>query len=191
MRASLMNLKNKRGQITIFIFFGIIIVFAIIFFILLLGIIAIKTNEALNIDLDLGQVNLAELNAQTYGKYTTMILDHADFIGICAIFGMILGLFLSSYFVRGTYPKWGIILDIFIIIAFFIFSIYLSQAYTSIVNALAQADLTFLEDYMNKTSMFIVNLPIFTVVIGAIMMFLFHSSLPKRKGEISGEFTGI
>lgn len=192
MTASILNMKkNKKGQMTMFILFGVILVFIIILFLLVVGVMSIKINNAFAQDVDIGQVNMATLNAQTFGQYNTMVLRHADFIGICAVFGMVLGLFLSSYFLRGKFPKWAILLDIFIIIAVFIFALYLSQSYNTLVNALADAGETFLEDYMPKTSLFILNLPIFIVIIGAIMMILFHSSLPRRREEGAGGFQGI
>lgn len=192
MIASILTLKkNKKAQMTMFIFFGIVLLLAIVFFLLVTGIMANKINTALNQDIDLGQVNLADLNKQTYGKYNTMLLNHSDFMGVCAIFGMILGLFLSSYTLRGKLPKWSIILDIFIIIAVFIFSVYISQAYSTLINALAEASEPFLEVTMPKTSMFMLNLPIFVVIIGAIMMILFHSSIPRKREERGGEFRGI
>ncbi len=194
MTASILTLKknkNKRGQMTIFIFVGIMIVFAIIMYLLVIGIMAAKINSALDKNVTIGQVNLKTINADTYGQYNTMILNNADFMGISSIFGMVLGLFLSAYFLRGRLPKWGIILDLFIIIVIFIFSVYLSQTYSTLIDALASAGETFLEDSLNKTSMFIVNLPIFVAVIGAIMMILFHSAIPRKREDVTGGFQGI
>ncbi len=191
MIASILSLKNnKKAQITMFIFYGIILLLVIVLFLLATGIMAQKINDALDQDIDLGQVNLADLNEQTYGKYNTMLVKHSDFMGIASIFGMIMGLLLSSYVLRGKFPKWAIILDIFIIIAFFIFSIYLSQAYSTILNALQQAGEPFLEDIMPKTSQFLINLPIYVVIIGALMMALFHSSIPRKRTQ-GGTFQGI
>ncbi len=178
--------KNKKAQTTMFLFFGIILLLVVIFFLLVMGIMTSKINDALSQDIDIGSVNLATLNEQTFGMYNSMILNNADFMGVCAIFGMVLGLFLSSFFVRGRFPKWGIILDLFMIIAIFIFSIYLSQTYQHLLDALAGASEPFLEDYMPKTSMFMLNLPIYVVIIASVMMILFHSSIPRRKGEMVG-----
>ncbi len=190
MIASILSLKNnKKAQMTLFILYGIVIVFAIVLFLLATGIMASKINQALDQDIDLGQVNLADLNEQTYGKYNTMLVKHSDFMGLSSIFGMILGLLLSSYVLRGRFPKWAIILDIFILIAFFIFSIYLSQAYSTILNTLQEAGEPFLEEVMPKTSKFLINLPIYIVIIGALMMVLFHSSIPRKRK--AGGFQGI
>ncbi|GAH85610.1 unnamed protein product, partial [marine sediment metagenome] len=124
-----------------------------------------------------------DVNADTFGQFNTMVINNADWWGMSLIFGMIIGLFLSSYILRGRLPKWGLILDIFIILFVFFISLYISSIYQTLLDSLASADITFLEDYVAKTSMFVLNLPIFVVIIGVIMMILFHSSIPKRTEE--------
>ena len=89
----------------------------------------------------------------------------------------------GQYMLRSRFPKWGMILDIFIIIFVFIISLYISASYQTLLDSLASADITFLEDYTTKTSMFVLNLPIFVSIIGVIMMILFHSSIPKKSEE--------
>jgi hypothetical protein len=176
--------NNKRGQMSIFIFIMFFALLAFAIFALVGGIALVKVNTALSQDVDIGNVNLKNITSDTFGKYTTMYLNNADWWGICTIAGLILGLFLSAYMMRNNYPKWGIILDIFIILVLFIFSLYLSASYQTIIDALASANETFLEDYIPRTSLFILNLPIFTVIIGSIMMVLFHSTIPRRTEEI-------
>jgi len=176
-------MKNNRGQMTIFIF---ILIMASLFAVVLLfagGIVVVKINQALDRDLDIGQVNLETINNETFGVFTTMYTNNADWWGLSIIFGMVFGLFLSAYFVRNTLPKWGIILDIFIILVAFLLSLYVSSIYSILLDALSSAGETFMEDYTPKTAMFILNLPIFSVIIGVIMMFLFHSSIPKKREE--------
>lgn len=174
---------NKKGQMTILMVIMLVALLLALIVILVGGIFAVKVNEALDINISMGQVNLAEENAKTFGKFTEMYVTSADWWGMSLIFGMVLGLFLSTYFLRGKFPKWGMILDIFIILFIFLVSLYLSSAYSEVLDALASAGETFLEDSVGKTSMFMVNLPIFVVIIGVVMMILFHSSLPKRTEE--------
>lgn len=174
---------NKRGQSTFLI---IILIVALLFSTLLLlvgGLVTTSINSALDIDVDMGQVNLQEVNANTFGKFNEMVVNNADWWGISLIFGMILGLFLSAYVLRNRFPKWGMILDIFIILFVFLVSLYISSIYQTLLDSLASAGITFLEDHVTKTSMFVLNLPVFVVIIGAIMMILFHSSIPKKTEE--------
>lgn len=175
--------KDNKGIMTILMLFMIIGLFLGLMLILVGGIVTIKIHDALDQDLDMGQVNLQNMTADTFGKFNTMYLNNADWWGIALIFGMIIGLFLSSYITRNSVPKWAIVFDIFIIITVFIFSLYISSAYSSVLDAFNSAGETFLETYTPKSSMFMLNLPIFVVIIGVIMMVLFHSSIPRRPEE--------
>lgn len=174
---------NKKAQSTMLIVILIIGVFFASIILLILGLVSTSMNSALDQDIELGQVNLAEVNSNTFGKFNDMVVDNADWWGVSVIFGMILGLFLSSYFLRNTFPKWGIVLDIFIIITMFVVSLYMSSSYQLLLDGLAQSGLTFLEDSVTSTSMFMLNLPVFVVIVGVMMMILFHSAIPRRTEE--------
>lgn len=176
-------MKNKRGQSTWMMIIMVIALFFTTILLLVGGLVTTRINDALDRDIDMGQVNLQEVNANTFGKFNEMVINNADWWGISLIFGMILGLFLSSYILRNKFPKWGMILDIFIILFVFLISLYISSIYQTLLDSLASAGITFLEDYVVKTSMFVLNLPVFVVIIGVIMMILFHSSIPKKTEE--------
>ncbi len=176
-------MKNKKGQMTILLIFLLLGLFFGSILLLVGVLVSTNINSALDQNITLGQVNLAEVNANTFGKFNEMVVVNADWWGVSAIFGMIFGLFLSAYFLRGTFPKWGIILDIFIIIFTFITALYISSVYQILLDSLSGAGITILEDITPSTSMFILNLPVFVVVIGAIMMILFHSAIPRRTEE--------
>ena len=177
------GMKNKKGQTTTFILLGLLIVFILVIGLIVIGSISTHTNDALSQNITIGQVNLKTISDDTFGKLNTMILNNADWWGIATIFGMVFGLFLTSYFARNTFPKIGIIIDIFMIFAAFIFSLYLSVIYKQLVVALSSAGENFAEVYLPNTSYFILNLPIFVAVIGIIMMILFHSSIPRKSEE--------
>lgn len=184
----------KGGQITIFMTLLLVGLFFALIFILVGGIATVEINNALNKSLVVGQVNMQNISSDTIGQFTVMYLNNADWWGISAIFGMVIGLFLSAYFTRNTFPKWGLVLDIFIIIFIFIISLYLSSAYGAMLDALSDTGQDFLEVYVSRSSMFMLNLPIFVVIIGAISMILFHSSIPKRTEErfqSGGQLQGI
>lgn len=174
---------GKRGQSTFLMIILVVLLFLSTLLLLVGGLVTTQINIALDKNISMGQVNLKEVNAATFGKFNEMVVINADWWGMSLIFGMIFGLFLSSYVLRGRFPKWGMILDIFIIIFVFLISLYISSIYGTLLDALASAGITFLEDHVVKTSMFVLNLPVFIVVIGVIMMILFHSSIPKRTEE--------
>ncbi len=177
------SMKNKKGMSTIFILFGFLIVFVFIIALIVIGSFSVNINDALSQNVTIGQVNLQEVSEDTFGKFNEMVLENSDWWGTAIIFGMVLGLFLTSYFTRNSLPKISIILDIFMIFVAFIFSLYLSAVYSTLVTSLTTAGETFAETYLPNTSFFILNLPLFTVIIGVVMMILFHSSIPRKSEE--------
>jgi hypothetical protein len=183
--------KNKKGQVTILV--SILIIFLLFALIILFigGVFVVRMNDALSQDVQIGQVNLANTTAATFGKFATAYLNSADWWGVAIIFGTVLGLFASSFFLRGTSPKWVLILDIFIILAMWLVSLYVASSYNIMVNALSAAGETFLEVYTPKTSAFMLNLPIFIVIIAVISMVLFHSSIPRRREEAATTGAGL
>ncbi len=174
---------NKRGQSTLLMVILLVALFLGTILLLVGGLVTTQINSALDVNVSMGQVNLKDINAVTFGKFNEMVINNSDWWGMSLIFGMIFGLFLSSYLLRNRFPKWGIVLDIFIIMFVFFVSLYISSIYGTLLDALSSAGITFLEDHVVKTSMFVLNLPVFVVVIGVIMMILFHSSIPKRTEE--------
>ncbi len=177
------SMINKKGGITIFVLYAMILLFLGVIFIIVFGIVIVNMNEALSQNLTIGQVNLKTVSDDTFGKLNTMVLNNADWWGTAIIFGMILGLFLAAYFTRNALPKITIILDLFFIFVAFIFSLYLSAVYSTLVTALTSAGQTFAEVSLPNTSFFILNLPAFTVVIGVVMMIIFHASIPRKSEE--------
>lgn len=178
-------MNNKRGQTTLFLAVGIILAILCIIALIIVGIVTININSALDQDITIGQVNLKTINAQSFGYFNFMVVNHADFIGICIIFGIIIGLFLSAYFLRNRYPKIMVLIDIGLILAAFIFSLYIRGVYSDLVIALDSAGQTFASDNLSKTNFFILNLPIFVTIIGVIMMILFHAGIPRKPDELN------
>jgi len=175
--------KNRRGQMTIFLILLLLLALFAVVVIFVGGLVIVKTNDALDINVSLGQVNLKTVNAQTIGQVADMYTNNADWWGIAIIFGMIFGLFISAYLFRNSVPKWVIVIDILIIVVTFIAAVYISSSYSILLDALATSGETFMEDYTPKTAMFVLNLPIFVVIIGVVMMVLFHSSIPRKREE--------
>jgi len=178
-------INDKRGVSTVWILVGIMIVFGAALLLIIIGAVSVNINDALDQNVTIGNVNLKTVNEQTFGQYNTMVLNNADWWGLAIIFGMIIGLFLIAYFARDTFPKISIVIDIFFIFSAFLLSLYLSAAYAVVVNALSSAGQTFAQTNLEKTSFFILNLPKFVVIIGVIMMILFHSGIPRKPEELN------
>lgn len=176
---------NKKGQSTITLIMILFGLFFAIIGVIIVGIISSKINSALDQNITIGQVNLQTENAATIGKFNEMVVNNADFWGLAVIFGMIIGLFLSSYLMRNKFPKFGIIIDIFVILAAFIISLYLKAIYSSVVVALSSAGENFAINSLTHTNFFMLNLPIFVPIVGVIMMIVFHAGIPPKQDELN------
>ena len=121
--------ESKRGQISMMLILIVGGVLVIGIFLFVGGVTVTRMNTALNQNISLGQVNLAELNDQTFGKFYNTYINQADWWGLATIFGMVFGIFISSFILRGKAPKVLILLDITIILAFLILSVYISNTY--------------------------------------------------------------
>lgn len=180
---------NKRGQITIFILYGLLIVFVGIITLIVIGFFSTNLYSALDKNITLGQVDLQYYNNATIGKFNTMVINNADFWGLALAFGMILGLFAGAYFTRNSSPKIGIIIDIFIIVIAFLVSLYIKTVYSLVVTTLNKAGESFAINYLPGTNFFLLHLPIFITIIGVVMMIIFHSSIPPKPEEINSNTT--
>ena len=176
---------NKRGQVTIFLGVGIALVFAMVIMIIVIGFFSTHLKDALDIDVDLGQVNLQNVSGDIIGPYNQMVVQNADWWGLATIVGMILGLFGGAYFSRNQWPKLGLLIDIGAILVAFFISLYLSAAYSTLVIAMSSAGEDFAITYLPHTNFFILNLPIFVAIIGTVMFILFHSGIPQKPDELN------
>lgn len=179
--------NDKRGLqvMPMFLFF-----FAIFFIILVLGIFLLvfnQTNTQLDRDIQVGGVNLQTVNAQTFGAVNNAFVNSADFIGYILIFGLILAMFLNAYLTRNKHPQMFLIVDILLLIFAYILSVYISSTYETLINSTA-----YLNVYINnlpRSSTFILNLPKFVGIIGAVIMILSYAGFPKKeRADIVGGF---
>ncbi len=174
--------RNKKGGITIFMIIAIALIVSLV---IVLGIVAFvtnKINEGLDQDVMIGQSNLSEITQETLGVTNTALANNLDLFGLFLIFGMIGGLFIASFVMRGRFNKLLIIVDILLIISAFFIAIPISNFYETLLIASSGTMDTFETD-MPKTSNFILFLPRYIAIIGVIMMILFYSSIPKREDE--------
>lgn len=176
---------NNKGQATMFLLVGLLIVFIGVLVLIVIGFFSVNLNNALDQNVSVGQVNLKTVNSQTIGKFNEMVINNADWWGLGLIFGMILGLWAGAYFTRNTFPLLGIFIDIGIIFISFLVSLYLRAIYSDVVISLNGAGQTFAIDYLQKTNFFVLNLPIFIAIIGIVTMVIFHMKIPQKSEELN------
>jgi hypothetical protein len=140
-----------------------------------------ELTKGLMVNESLGQVNLYDVASSTFGVVDTSILNSLDFLGLALIFGCIIGLFLSAYWLSGTSPKLLLIVDLIILVLAFILAVYISNTYNTFLTGVS--DLGIYAEYMPNSSKFLLNLPLFVGIIGAITLILYYSGIPKARED--------
>ena len=174
---------NKQGLAVMYLFLFVFIVF---FFAIFLGLSLFgfnQINDALDRDVDVGQVNLQTINSQTFGQMNTGFVNNADLIGIVVLLMMSVAMILSGYFLGSKYPKLFIATDILILVFVFILAVYISQVYETFINSTDLFEL-YIDD-IPKTSKFILNLPSIVGTLGALIMIFSYAGIRKKGDEIN------
>ena len=175
-------MKNDKRGVTFNLFYVLVMVFVGVILFAIFGFVFNSVYNGLNVDVQLGQVNLSNATQETYGVFNTAYDNNLDLFGLFLIFGMIGGFLIASFLMRGKWDKLLIIVDIIILVVVYIASVLLSNAYESLLIA-SNGIITQFEGSMPKTSNFILHLPRYVVVIGVLAMILFYAGIPKREGE--------
>lgn len=180
-------MKNKKGTS---VFWGIVIIFVSILFSIFLGVAVYSfnlVNDVLSQDVDIGQVNLKTVTETTFGQINTGIITNADTIGIIMLLGMCLLMILNGYYLGSKNPKIFFVVDVFLLILFFIPAIYVSQMYETFIN-ISIFNNVFI-NIIPKVSKFMLNLPVITATVGVITMILSYAGIRKddelRGGDVS------
>lgn len=173
---------NKKGSAVIW---GFVIMFVALLIAIFLGITVYTfniINSVLSEDIDVGQVNLANVTATTFGQINTGIINNADTIGIILLFGMCLLMIVNGFFFGSKSLKLFFIVDIFLLALFFIPAIYISQVYETFINSSTIFQSTFI-DLIPKTSKFMLNLPGIIGTVGVITMIVSYIGIKKGDEE--------
>lgn len=175
-------MKSKKGSSVVW---GFAIMFVALIVAIFLGVFVFifgQINTVLSQDVDIGQVNLGNVTAITFGQINTGLINNADTIGIIILFGMCLLMILNGYFFGSHSLKLFFIVDMFLLILFFIPSIYISQIYELFINSSTVIQSTFI-DTIPKVSKFMLNLPIIIAIVGIITMIVSYIGIKKQDNE--------
>lgn len=172
---------DKKGLTTISVFSFIFLVFIWILFLGILVTIFNLTTTNLDLDIEIGQVNLGEIVQDTFGKLNMGFLGSADTIGYVIIFGLIITMFANAYIFRGEYPKLFIIVDIILLVFAYILAVYVANVYEILINSTSILNVYIVN--LPKTSTFILKLPLFVSIIGIIIMVLSYAGFPRDTEE--------
>jgi len=181
-------MKDKKGSAVIW---GFVIIFVSLLLAIFLGVTVFSfnlINTVLSQDVDIGQVNLKDVSELTFGKLNTGMINNADTIGIILLLGMCLLMIFNGYYVGSKYPKMFMVIDIFLLILFFIPAIYVSQIYELFINSTDVLSSTFI-DTIPKTSKFMLNLPLIISTVGILTMILSYAGI--RKDDQGGDGSNV
>lgn len=172
---------NRKGQATTMLFtllaISLVLVLVISSFLFFFG----AVDNALSGNQFAGQVNMSEANENTIGAMNDAFLSSADLIGIFFLFGVVLAIMINGFLTRDSTPKLFFMIDFIIIIFAYILSIYISNAYESILAAIPFTSL--IASNLGNSSRFILFLPTITVVTGFIAMLLTYAGIPRTRAE--------
>ena len=173
---------NKKGFSTVILFqyAFLVFLFAVFFGIAVWGFTLV--DDAFDQDVDIGAVNLREVNDDTYGAMAQALLDRADTLALAVVFGMIMFMFVSALFFGSSNKMW-IPVDIIILIFVFILAVYLSSIYEILINSSSLIDV-YIDD-LPKTSRFLLNLPSIIATLGALLMIITYTRIGKDQEEAS------
>ena len=171
--------KKGLGLFQIFSF-----LFLAFFVAIFLGIylwIFVLMDSSLDLDIDVGNVNLKEINNQTFGKIVEEFKGAADNMGMALILGMALLMILNGYYF-GPKSKLWFSVDILILVFAFILAVYLASTYSTFINSSSLLTETYIND-LSKTSSFVLQLPIYVSTLGFLIMIVTYAGIRKRKEE--------
>lgn len=160
-------------------------------FILLIGVFAYAYNlfytNLIEKEIIIGTFNFTNASMNTVGKINEASLNNLNLIGLMALFGMIIGLLINTYFNRERKPKLFIIFDIVIIIVAYVISVYVSNAYEMILLNTGVLG-TFLQANLEGASQFLLKLPLISLITGVLIMIITYSGIPRSSSD--GVFVG-
>ena len=177
-----MMFRNKKGSI---IFDLIILIIMGMLVLLFLGLWKYGVNlitEPLLAFPDSGGISIANATAKTVGVYNDN-MDKLHMIALMIFMGMIISIFISSFFTR-SHPVFFVI-AIVVTIFSVIFSVYVSNAYETL---LSNATLGTTLQGFTAMNYIMLNLPVVIAVVGifgAIIMFMGAVKPQELVGDVA------
>ena len=173
---------NKKGLGLFQIFSFLFLAFFVAIFLGIYLWVFTLMDESLDLDIDVGNVNLQDINNQTFGKIVEEFKGAADNMGMALILGMALLMILNGYYF-GPKSKLWFSVDIVILVFAFILAVYLSSTYSTFINSSSLLEEVYITD-LAKTSSFVLQLPIYVSTLGFLIMIVTYAGIRKRKEEV-------
>lgn len=126
-----------------------------------------------------GSVNISAAAASVFTPYDNALLSHADTIALSLIFGLVIGFFVTSFFVK-THPLFFIVY-IFVIVIAVIVAAQLSNAYNTLQST-APIN-TYINNNLKGSSFIMANLPVIMTVVGFVGAVLLFANIIREKQQ--------
>lgn len=181
--------QTKKGNVIIMLFAGL---FIFLFIAIFLGVSVYTFNtltSAVGQNVNAGSVNLQNATNLTLGQMNTALQTHADVIGIILLAGLVITMLINSFVTGSKNPKLFMVIDILILILFFIPAVYVSRIYNTFITEATTLSSTF-TGIIPKTSTFLLNLPIILGITGVIMIIISYAGL-KRFSDVSNNEVNV
>ena len=181
--------QNKKGMTTFqvmgFVFFAFFIV-------IFLGIytygLSIFNTQMIELGEDIGfvgDVNFSQNYNDTVREAIEVQIDTADNMGVAVLLGMIIIMMVLGFKASHSKRLW-IPMDLFIILVAFILSVYLASTFELFINTDPNL-FTVYSTTLDDSSTFILNLPIYVPIVGALIMILTYAVPRKQINPITNE----
>lgn len=128
-----------------------------------------------------GQVNFTQAVLDTMGQINTAALAQANAIGIMILFGMSISLIFVAYLTRDENPSIFFVIDLIVIIFAYILAVYLTNSYELVIGSVPFT--TIFTSNLSFSTAFLLLLPRMVVILGAIIMIVSYSAIPRRREE--------
>lgn len=176
-------MKNRRGQITLMLFFFVIAaLIAMVIFGLVSWTFGIVDTQLESMDFELGNISWNE----TYNIGTGQAIKAASttmpqVMSVLLLFGMILAMMFVGYYSEAKGKLW-ILLDIAILIVVEMLASLVVSSFYGIINLTPEL-LDVYSNTLTAGSKFIINLPIIAPIVGVLIMIMTNIVNKVKKKE--------
>lgn len=181
--------ENKKGMTTFQVLGFVIFTFFIVVF---LGLytygLTIFNTQMLTLGEDIGfvgNVSFAQNYNDTIREAIEVQINTADNMGIAIILGMIIIMIIVGFKASHSKRLW-ILMDFFIISVAFLLSVYFASTFELFINTDSNLFAIY-STTLSSSSTFILNLPIYVPIVGALIMILTYAVPRKQLNPITNE----
>lgn len=176
---------SKRGFSPTAMIFAF--VFLVFFIVIIFGIIYYAAYKADSImggitGLSIGDVDFHDKYEETLGSGINSLINTLSVTSLFLILGLVVVMMIMGYHLRDTNKLW-IIMDIFLILAAFLCSVYLSNTFDDLINSNGELFSVYSGEF-ETPSRLLLNLPIIVPIVGVLIMIVTYATVRKKESNV-------